>query len=314
MSQTDTLIPFLFEKMPVRGALVQLKSAWQRMQVGHRYERPVLEVLGHAAAASTLIAQNLKFDGHITLQISGDGPLSILVMQCSNDYELRGMARADLGGRDLDYPALVQKAHCAITVDGTDVERPYQGIVEVAGASLAASLEQYYERSAQVPTHLALVGEQTVAGGILLQQMPSEGPPAADDWRRLGLLAATLSSADLADGIDGPAGEAVCRGRPAGVRGARRDLPLPLLAAARRGRAAHARRRRGAGRGRCTGSGRRDLRVLRPHPQLRQGRPEAAVRRAGRALVQPRSLNPLAGQSPGAVLDCAFTLYIKIFL
>ncbi len=199
-AHTDTVIPFVFEKLPVRGALVQLKKSWQRMQVGHRYERPVLEILGHAAAASTLIAQSLKFDGHITLQITGDGPLSMLVMQCTSGLQLRGMARAELDGRELPYAELVQRAHCAITVDRKGAERPYQGIVEVAGDSLAASLEQYYARSAQVPTHLALVGEQTLAGGLLLQQMPAEAPPAADDWRRLGLLAATLASRDLVGG------------------------------------------------------------------------------------------------------------------
>jgi len=199
MSRTDTVIPFTFESLPVRGALVQLKKSWQRMQVGHRYERPVLEVLGHAAAASTLIAQSLKFDGQITLQISGRGPLSMLVMQCTSELRLRGLAHADLAGRELDYPELVARSHCAITVDGKGIERPYQGIVEVSGESLAASLEHYYERSAQIPSHLALVGEPTVAGGLILQQMPgSELDP--DDWRRLGLLAATLGPGDLAEG------------------------------------------------------------------------------------------------------------------
>ncbi len=64
----------------MRGEIIQLKSAWQRMQLGHDYGPPVLDVLGHSAAATALIAQSLEFDGTITLQISGDGPLSMLVM------------------------------------------------------------------------------------------------------------------------------------------------------------------------------------------------------------------------------------------
>lgn len=199
MPRTDTVIPFTFETLPVRGALVQLKKSWQRMQVGHRYERPVLEVLGHAAAASTLIAQSLKFDGQITLQISGRGPLSMLVMQCTSELKLRGLAHADLAGRELDYPELVARSHCAITVDGKGIERPYQGIVEISGESLADSLEHYYERSAQIPSHLALVGEPTVAGGLILQKMPG-GDLDPDDWRRLGLLASTLGARDLVEG------------------------------------------------------------------------------------------------------------------
>ncbi|MGB5580564.1 MAG: Hsp33 family molecular chaperone HslO [Woeseia sp.] len=200
MPESDKVIPFIFESLPVRGALVQLKSSWQRMQLGHQYERPVLEVLGHAAAASTLIAQSLKFDGQITLQITGSGPLTMLVMQCTSELELRGMARADLPGGELPYAELVAKAQCAITVDGEALERPYQGIVEVCGNSLAESLEHYYDRSAQVPTHLALVGKQHVAGGLLLQRMPHGGELDDDDWRRLGLLAATLRPEDLSEG------------------------------------------------------------------------------------------------------------------
>jgi len=198
--QADILIPFAFEHLPVRGALVQLKKSWQRMQIGHRYQRPILEVMGHSAAASALIAQGLKYDSLITMQISGDGPLSMLVMQCTNRLELRGVAHGEAPHAEAGFSELVARANCAITVDGGEIERAYQGIVEVSGESLAASLEQYYARSAQVPSHLALVGEPTVAGGLLLQQIPQANDPPEDDWRRLGLLAGTLSADDLRDG------------------------------------------------------------------------------------------------------------------
>lgn len=74
----DTVIPFVFESLPVRGALVQLESTWQRIQLGQNYVRPLAQVLGHAAAATALIAQSLKFHGKITFQISSKGPLGML--------------------------------------------------------------------------------------------------------------------------------------------------------------------------------------------------------------------------------------------
>lgn len=200
MLHTDTVIPFAFESLPVRGALVQLEKSWQRMLANHEYERPLQEILGHSAAASALIAHGLKYKSMITMQLSGDGPLSMLVMQCSSDLELRGMVRGDLPHADAGFRELVARANCAITVDGGDVERPYQGIVEVTGDNLAASLENYYQRSAQIPSHLALVSDPALAGGILLQQMPDRGDAPEDDWRRLGLLAGTLSVRDLAGG------------------------------------------------------------------------------------------------------------------
>ena len=198
---SDAVVPFVFESLPVRGALIQLQKSWQRMQLGHSYQMTVLETLGHSAAATGLIAQSLKFDGTITMQLNGDGPLAMLVMQCTSDLELRGMASApDLEGH-VSYEELVSQARCAITVDAGAMERPYQGIVEVTGESLAISLENYYARSAQIPSHIQLVSEPSSCGGILLQQVPEKASPLEDDWRRLGMLAATLRPDDIADGV-----------------------------------------------------------------------------------------------------------------
>ena len=200
MSAKDAIIPFVFESLPVRGALVQLESAWQRMQFGHDYADPLAEVLGHSAAATALIAQSLKFNGTITFQISSDGPLGMLVMQSTDDLDLRGMASAhDISG-DTVFADLVSGARCAVTVDSGAMERPYQGIVEISSESLATSLENYFAKSVQVPSHVHLECDRVLCGGILLQQMPEESPTLEDDWRRLGFLAKTLRPEDLVDG------------------------------------------------------------------------------------------------------------------
>ena len=191
----DSVIPFAFETLPVRGALIHLGPAWRRMQRDHDYSPLLATTLGHAAAATGLIAQSLKFDGAITLQIQGSGALSMLVMQCTSRHEMRGMAVMQEGAEPREFSDLARGARCAITVDSG--ERPYQGIVAMDGESLAASLEHYFERSVQVPSHIALVASDEVAGGILLQQMPGE-PIDPDDWNRLHFLAATLSTADFA--------------------------------------------------------------------------------------------------------------------
>lgn len=200
MPSTDTIIPFMFESLPVRGALVQLQASWQKMLGDHDYAAAVQSVLGEAAAATALIAQSLKFDGCVTLQISGTGPLSMLVMQSTDDLDLRGMAIATAAAEGLDFAALVTGANCAVTVDAGAMERPYQGIVEISPASIGASLENYFARSVQVPSHLKLLSTSDFCGGVLLQQMPCEKPIAADDWRRLGLLLHTLQSNELAGG------------------------------------------------------------------------------------------------------------------
>lgn len=197
----DHIIPFAFESLPVRGEIIYLSRSWRRMLREQDYAPIVRETLGHAAAATGLIAQSLKFDGAVTMQIQGAGDLRMLVMQCTSELELRGMATEAAPVTATSFDELLQNAHCAITVDSG--EYPYQGIVEVGRESLGASLENYFTRSVQLPSHVALVSDDVLSGGLLLQQMPGQAMDA-DDWNRLGFLTATLKAGDFPDatGID----------------------------------------------------------------------------------------------------------------
>lgn len=190
----DCVTPFGFESLPVRGALIHLSRTWRRMLRDHDYDSLVIETLGHAAAATGLIAQSLKFNGAITLQVQGKGALQMLVMQCTSDLDVRGMASVDTEQAAGDFAELTSGAHCAVTVDAGD--RPYQGIVEINDTSLSASLEHYFARSVQVPSHVVLIATDEFAGGILLQQTPGQ-PIDEDDWHRLHLLIKTLSTRDF---------------------------------------------------------------------------------------------------------------------
>lgn len=188
---SDQIVPFMFDNLPVRGAVVQMGSAWQRMLGEHDYSPIVTETLGQAAAATSLIAHSLKFEGSITMQVQSQGELKLLVMQSTSELEMRGMASAESPQQAESFAELVDKAHCAITVDNG--ERPYQGIVEVQPDSFVRSLEDYFDRSVQVPSLLALFADRDRASGVLLQQMPGESMQE-DDWLRLRLLLDTLTA------------------------------------------------------------------------------------------------------------------------
>ena len=190
----DSVLPFGFESLPVRGALIHLSRTWRRMLRDHDYDALVVETLGHAAAATGLIAQSLKFDGAITLQIQSASRLQMLVMQSTNEFDMRGMAHVDETKPAADFAELTAQSRCTVTVDSG--ERPYQGIVEMDASSLAASLEHYFSRSVQVPSHVVLVAGEEFAGGILLQQVPGQ-VIEEDDWNRLHFLAQTLAHRDF---------------------------------------------------------------------------------------------------------------------
>ena len=194
--QTDSLHRFLFEGNQVRGEIVHLDATWRALQGKLNYPRVVRNLLGEAAAASALLTPTLKFQGKLTLQVTGDGPVHLLVMQCTSENTLRGLARWHGEPQDESLSALVGGGRMAITIDPVKGRERYQGIVEVVGDELAHSLEAYFERSEQLGTRLWLAADERRAVGLLLQQLPGEAEDA-DAWNRVQHLGSTVTRHEL---------------------------------------------------------------------------------------------------------------------
>jgi molecular chaperone Hsp33 len=207
---SDTLLKFLFRDAPVRGEVVQLDAAWRRMIQFHDYPAPVVALLGQMTAAAALLAANIKFNGALSMQIHGDGPVKLLVVECQPDFRLRATAKLREGAviaADAGLSSLVNahgKGRCAITLDPRDRlpgQQPYQGVVPLEGDSIAAALENYMRQSEQLDTRLWLAANGEVAGGLLLQKLPQEGgrsgPQDEDAWPRALTLAGTLTPDEL---------------------------------------------------------------------------------------------------------------------
>jgi molecular chaperone Hsp33 len=194
--EADRLERFLFESTRVRGELVSLDETFRAAIARHDYPKPVKTLLGEAMAASALLSSTIKFEGgSLTLQVQGNGPVHLLVAQCTSDRHLRGLVRWNGAVDAGPLPSLTGSGRLAITIDpGGDRER-YQGIVELAGETLARSIEGYFAQSEQLDTRLWLAADDTHAAGMLLQRLPGENDP--DLWNRVLHLAATLTPAEL---------------------------------------------------------------------------------------------------------------------
>ena len=110
----DEVRRFIVENQPVRGHWVRLDAAWRELCAHADYPQPVRELLGQAVAASVLFAATLKFRGTLTLQLQGDGAVSLLVAQCTHDFRLRAVARFDdaAGQRTRQLPAVRRSFGC----------------------------------------------------------------------------------------------------------------------------------------------------------------------------------------------------------
>ncbi|MGO2496947.1 MAG: Hsp33 family molecular chaperone HslO [Vibrio litoralis] len=191
---------YLFEDLSVRGELVQLDTAYQQIIANKDYPQPLQNLLGELLVATSLLTATLKFEGSITLQLQGDGPVSLVVINGDHDQKMRGVARwegqiAD----DANLHQMIGKGHLVITISPDKGER-YQGVVGLEGDTLSEVLESYFERSEQLKTRLWFrTGEhdgQAHAAGMLLQIMP-DGTGSADDFEHLEKLTETIKNEEL---------------------------------------------------------------------------------------------------------------------
>ncbi len=194
----DLLQRFLFENADIRGDLVHLDATWQAVLEKHDYAPPVRALLGQAMVAALLLSATLKKQGRLTIQIQGEGPVSFLVVECTSDRTLRGLAHAEDDVTTTDLRELVGKGRLAITLEPEAEGDRYQSIVELTGATLAEAIENYLDRSEQLDTRLWLAVDASRAAGLLIQKLPESGRLGdRDAWNRIGQLSATITEREL---------------------------------------------------------------------------------------------------------------------
>ncbi|MEI6860208.1 MAG: Hsp33 family molecular chaperone HslO [Shewanella sp.] len=195
----DNLHRYLFENADVRGELVQLEKSYQEVLSAHQYPEKIQLLLGELMAATSLLTATLKFSGDISVQLQGDGPVSLAVINGNNLQQLRGVARWNA---DLQQDANLQqlfgnKGHMVITLTPVDGER-YQGVVALDKSTLAACLEEYFDQSEQLLTSINLFANGQQAAGMLLQVLPSEDEHNVK-FKHLEQLTATVKAKELFD-------------------------------------------------------------------------------------------------------------------
>jgi molecular chaperone Hsp33 len=226
-SDDDQVLPFQLDVLGVRGRLVRLGPALDAIIERHGYPLAVARPLAEAMVLCATLATSLKYDGIFTLQISGDGPIRLLVTDLTTDGALRGYAQFDswklavaLGAGNDDapdgyVPKLFGQGRLAFTVDqGQHTER-YQGIVPLEGPTLADCAHTYFRQSEQLPTGIKISARRTVENGmphwraaaLMVQQMPEfdagriyvDAEQREDDWRKAVILMASATEAEMLD-------------------------------------------------------------------------------------------------------------------
>ena len=192
---------YLFDELHVRGELVQLTNTYQNIIADHNYPPAVQALLGELVAATCLLTATLKFEGEIAIQLQGDGPVSYLAVNGSNEQKMRAIARLnDESTQAEGLLALIGKANMVITIRPKDGEA-YQGVVAVEKETLAECFAHYFEVSEQIPTKLWLFhnAEEQKIAGCLVQLLPDgdDKQKQEDDFEHLCQITQTIKADEL---------------------------------------------------------------------------------------------------------------------
>ena len=213
----NLLRPFQLERSTLRGRVVRLGDLVDRVLTRHDYPEPVGRLLGELFVLTATLAGGLKFNGTFSLQIRSDGPVSLMLADCTNDGAMRGYARYDEAriaeASGTDVTSLLGNGRLAFTVDQNQLGQAYQGIVELSGPTLTDCMQTYFRQSEQLKTGVRIAvdriedsgGARWRAGGIMIQRLADEArddsseEQASEDWLRTMLLLGTATEAELVD-------------------------------------------------------------------------------------------------------------------
>jgi molecular chaperone Hsp33 len=195
--QTDYVQRFLFENLDIRGRLVCLTGAWQRMLDGRDYPEDIAALLGHTTALNVLLGANQKGAGRVTLQVQGSGPVKLLVADCTAELQIRGMAQYE---KEKTLPAnersLLGNGRLSVTLEDVKSGQFYQSLVPLEGETLEQIFEHYLAQSEQSTAFLRLKADSGALCGLLLEKLPRADLRDPDGWNRVRHLAETLQLED----------------------------------------------------------------------------------------------------------------------
>ncbi|GAA3965879.1 Hsp33 family molecular chaperone HslO [Allohahella marinimesophila] len=206
----DYLHKFMFPELDIRGHLVLLDQSLADATAFAEYPASVYELLAQSLCTTVLLSATLKIEGSTSLQARSTGPVSMLMAEANHRHEIRGIAHfSETPASSSIDQAFADKATLAITLSPERGQR-YQGIVALSHPTLAACVEDYFERSEQLPTHLWLFQHKAAdsgqtagrmrTGGLLIQCLPTDDRARqALEWERIGHLANTLKVEEVFD-------------------------------------------------------------------------------------------------------------------
>jgi len=197
---------FIFDKLPIRGAYVELTDLWQKIMAQKEYPDGVKQILGELLVANILLTTNIKLDGKVIAQIQDNPKLDLVISECDNELHARATAKFATSihsDNQISYLDCVAHGRLVISVDSDNKGKLYQSVIALSGHDLSQVLNEYMTQSEQLRSIFILVYAGTKIIGFMLQQIPDQRGLYLEDIDRIFRLAQTLNKSELiADNIE----------------------------------------------------------------------------------------------------------------
>lgn len=219
---SDFVLPFQLEKVSIRGRLVRLDHSMQDILGRHQYPPLINRLLQELIALSTALANLFKFEGIFTLQVNGDGPVRLMVVDITHDGDIRACARYDeekvrkLPLSTATIHPVLGTGYMAFTIDQNNVDDRYQGIVELSGSTLSECLHHFFRQSDQLETGVVAFSDlgnlptsnqqpsNHMAAALIIQRTPTPSglsfeaiEEENDGWLRSLSILGTVTAKEL---------------------------------------------------------------------------------------------------------------------
>ena len=210
----DAIQPFNLGRLHLGGRLVRLGPALDRILSQHDYPDAISRVLGELITITVVLGAGLKFEGRMTAETRGDGPVHLLVADYTSGGDVRayaGFDRQRLGSGVSQLSGLVGKGILVMTVDQGSKSDIYQSVVELDGSDLADCMRGFFRQSDQIDTALEVAVKRQAgcwrSGAIALQRIAELGPgdePVSlaereDAWNTTTVLLSSVTAGELTD-------------------------------------------------------------------------------------------------------------------
>ncbi|MGL5743139.1 MAG: Hsp33 family molecular chaperone HslO [Legionella sp.] len=174
MKESDTLQRFIFEHANIRGEIVHIAEVYQTIMGQRNYPPMVKNLLGEAIVSCLLLASSIKFQGSLNLQFQGDKRLTLLLVQCDHELNVRAFAQFLENLETKEYATAFLQGQMVLTINQYNQTDAYQSMVPIQSTSMSENLMDYFAQSEQVSTQVWLAVNDNAAAGMLLQLMPGQ--------------------------------------------------------------------------------------------------------------------------------------------